>query len=169
MPKGAVCAEIGVWDGGFSEEILEITQPRLLHLIDPWEFQPEFGNSAFGREAHREAMDEKYEMVRNKFKGDKRVRIHRAMSHEALEGFKDASLDWVYVDGNHNYEVVSQDLELCLHKVKPDGIISGDDFFWQQDNKAPVRMAVKQLVRRLGDSVTLSKIGQQYMLRLSRV
>ena len=122
MPKGGICAEIGVWDGGFSEKILATTEPQTLHLIDPWLFQPDFNNSAFGREAHRNKMDGKYLAVKEKFKGDERVVIHRKMSDEALNGFGDASLDWLYLDGNHNYEVVSNDLKLALRKVKPNGM-----------------------------------------------
>jgi hypothetical protein len=36
MPKGAVCAEIGVFNGDFSRHILRVTKPRELHLIDGW-------------------------------------------------------------------------------------------------------------------------------------
>ena len=36
MPKNSVCAEIGVNQGQFSKEILEVVQPKKLHLIDPW-------------------------------------------------------------------------------------------------------------------------------------
>jgi hypothetical protein len=35
MPSDAVCAEIGVHLGDFSERILTFTRPRVLHLIDP--------------------------------------------------------------------------------------------------------------------------------------
>lgn len=168
MPKHAVCAEIGVWDGGFSEQILAVTNPRRLHLIDPWLFQPEFNNSAFGRQAHRDQMDDKFTAVSAKFAGDARVVIHRAMSDAALEGFADAELDWVYIDGNHNYEVVSKDLSLCLQKVKPDGIIAGDDFYWNAEKGAPVKTAVEEVVAALGDRVAFSRQGQQYRLQLMR-
>ncbi len=168
MPKGGVCAEIGVWDGAFSDRILETTQPTQLHLIDPWTFQPEFRNSAFGRKAHRDKMDDKFVAVSAKFAGDDRVVIHRMKSDEALESFEDASLDWVYIDGNHNYDVVSNDLALCLKKVKPRGIIAGDDFFWTTGDDRPVRRAVLEVVRKLGDAVEFSKIGQQYVMQLAR-
>ena len=168
MPKGGVCAEIGVWDGGFSERILEVTEPARLHLIDPWTFQPEFSNTAFGREAHRNTMDDKFTAVSEKFKDDGRVVIHQAYSDAALAEFDDSSLDWVYIDGNHNYEVVLKDLQLCLMKVKPDGVISGDDFFWNGDKGAPVRTAVREVVAELGDKVKFSRFGQQYLLQLSR-
>ncbi len=168
MPKGAVCAEIGVWDGGFSERILETTQPHALHLIDPWTFQPEFRNSAFGREAHRDKMDDKFAAVSARFADDARVTIHRKMSDEALEEFEDGALDWVYLDGNHNYDVVSNDLRLCLRKVKPNGIIAGDDLLWNVENGAPVRRAVREVRRQLGDAATFHRLGQQYVLELAR-
>lgn len=37
LPKKGRGAEIGVWEGRFSEDILEITDPETLFLIDPWE------------------------------------------------------------------------------------------------------------------------------------
>ncbi len=168
MPKGAVCAEIGVWDGKFSEEILKITTPSKLHLIDPWLFQPEFGGTGFGRKSNKDTMEGRYESVRDKFKDDGRVEIHRALSHEALETFEDASLDCVYIVGNHTYEVVKGDLALSLKKVKPNGIISGDAFWWRGGKGAPVRTAVREVVASLGDKVDFSRIGQQWILKLAR-
>lgn len=168
MPKGANCAEIGVWDGGFSEQILDIAEPKTLHLIDPWCYQPEFNNSAFGKKVNRNKMDEKFEAVSAKFNDDPRVRIHRATSHDALAQFQNGELDWVYVDGNHNYQIISKDLELCLEKVKLDGIISGDDFFWKPDKGSPVKRAVLETVSKLGGEVQFSRTGQQYFLKLQR-
>jgi hypothetical protein len=41
MPKNSICAEIGVWKGEFSKETIRIVRPRMLHLIDPWRYQPD--------------------------------------------------------------------------------------------------------------------------------
>lgn len=60
MPKGGIAAEIGVWEGNFSEKILEIADPKELHLIDPWLYQPEFANTGFGRQKNEDRMDEMY-------------------------------------------------------------------------------------------------------------
>ena len=51
MPKGGVCAELGVWKGDFSQRILDVTSPRELHLVDPWQFQPEFPHRWYGGSA----------------------------------------------------------------------------------------------------------------------
>ena len=36
MPKNGRVAEVGVANGDFSRQILDIFQPMELHLIDPW-------------------------------------------------------------------------------------------------------------------------------------
>jgi hypothetical protein len=169
MPKNAVVAEIGVWAGDFSQRILDICAPRVLHLVDPWAYQPEFRNTAFGRRKNRDRMEDLYREVTKRFAGDSRVRIHRGASDEILETFEDALLDWVYIAGNHNEPFISNDLRLCLRKVKPDGIIAGDDLNWQSEKSgAPVRHAVEAVVAELGEAARLEISANQYRIHLSR-
>ncbi|SIS83460.1 class I SAM-dependent methyltransferase [Phaeovulum vinaykumarii] len=169
MPKGAKCAEIGVWEGGFSERILAETEPAELHLIDPWLYMPEFSNTGFGRRKNKDLMEGRYEMVVDKFKDDPRVHIHRATSAEGMAELPDGSLDWVYIDGNHNEPFINEDLEICLQKVKPDGIISGDDYHWQTESLgAPVKRAVDAVMERLGDTATIKVMANQYFIQLNR-
>jgi hypothetical protein len=169
LPKGGRAAEIGVWEGEFSHRILAVTKPVTLHLIAPWEFMPEFRNTCFGRLKNEFLMDEKYEAVCDAFRNDHRVVIHRATSLAALATLPDHSLDWVYVDGNHNEPFVSQDIAMCLQKVKPNGIICGDDFNWKAfELDAPVKRAVEKALRKLGDQARLERFGQQWLMQLDR-
>lgn len=169
LPKGAKVAEIGVWEGGFSRRILEICDPAELHLIDPWQYMPEFGNTGFGRKKNEHLMEVKYLDVVAAFKDDPRVSIHRATSEAALAALPDGSLDWVYIDGNHNEPFIGNDLALCLKKVKHNGIITGDDFNWQTEaSGAPVKKAVEDLMAELGDHARLTLMANQYIIELNR-
>jgi Methyltransferase domain len=169
LPKGCVVAEVGVWEGYFSQRILEICQPKELHLIDPWMYMPEFANTGFGRKKNEHLMDVKHQEVQAKFKDDARVKIHRMTSKEALEAMPDASLDWVYLDGNHNTPFIDNDLEVCLRKVKPNGLITGDDFHWQSEaSGAPVKGAVEHVLADLGDKATLKLMANQFIITLRR-
>ena len=69
MPKGAICAEIGVWKGDFSKLILNITSPMKLHLIDPWEYQSNFPDRMYGGSVAKSQldMDAIYEDVKKRF------------------------------------------------------------------------------------------------------
>lgn len=168
LPKGAKVAEIGVWEGGFSRRILEICEPSELHLIDPWQYMPEFGNTGFGRKKNEHLMEEKFQQVSEAFKDDPRIHIHRATSETALSQLADGSLDWVYIDGNHNDPFIGQDLATCLRKVKHDGIITGDDYNWQtEESGAPVKKAVEAVMAELGDKATLKLIANQYVIKLN--
>lgn len=169
MPKGGIAAEIGVWKGHFSQRILEICAPATLHLIDPWQYMPEFDNTNFGRKKFEHLMEVNYQEVVEAFAGDQRVVIHRATSDVALAGLPDGALDWVYIDGNHNEPFVGNDIALCLAKVKPDGVISGDDFHWQSEQSgAPVRRAVEAAAAALGAQATLKVMANQWIIRLHR-
>jgi predicted O-methyltransferase YrrM len=46
---------------------------------------------------------------------------------EALQLIGSRAWDMIYIDGNHDYEVVKQDWESCFRSLKPGGIIVLDD------------------------------------------
>ena len=48
---------------------------------------------------------------------------------EAVKQFKDGSLDFVYIDGNHTFEYVINDIAEWSKKVRKGGIISGHDYW----------------------------------------
>jgi hypothetical protein len=66
---------------------------------------------------------------------EKNLKIYRSVcswlfmnSIDAVENIPDNSLDFIYIDGDHRYEVVKKELELYCDKVKSNGIIAGHDF-----------------------------------------
>jgi predicted O-methyltransferase YrrM len=60
-----------------------------------------------------------------------------SLTDEAAQYFDDSSVDVVFVDGGHSYEVVKADILAWLPKVKKGGIISGHDFnAWEGVNQA---------------------------------
>jgi hypothetical protein len=156
MPKGSICAEIGVWEGEFSERILHTVQPQRLHLIDPWRYEGDetYREAWYGGGAGSQArMDAVYEAVCRRFRrqiGKGRVVIHRQSSDQAASEFPDGHFDWVYVDGNHQYEFARRDLELYATKIKMGGYLAGDDYaeggWWQ----GGVKRAVDELLQRGG-------------------
>lgn len=54
--------------------------------------------------------------------------IINKFSMDALKDFKDNSLDFVYIDGNHTLPYISQDIFGWERKVRHGGIISGHDY-----------------------------------------
>ena len=59
------------------------------------------------------------------FKG--KVTIVKKTSENAFPLIPD-NLDFVYIDGNHNYDFVKKDLEMYYSKIREGGIIGGHDF-----------------------------------------
>ena len=57
-----------------------------------------------------------------------RYHVLRGLSHEVVDKVNDATLDFVYIDANHSYDAVRQDLRDWYPKLKPGGIIAGDDY-----------------------------------------
>ena len=154
--KNSVGAEIGVWKGGFSEQILSVVKPKRLHLIDPWAYQngEEFSHALYGgvQGEDQRRMDGVYRSVVDRFGWfitHEVVEINRGKSSEVLAQFPDGYFDWVYVDGDHRYEAVLLDLELAHRKLKPNGIVAGDDYTnvnaWWKDG---VPKAVDEVIRR---------------------
>jgi hypothetical protein len=60
-----------------------------------------------------------------------------------------SGLDFVYIDGNHEYAFVADDIATYLPKLKVGGIIGGHDFYngFQRDHDGVVRAVTEFAVR----------------------
>lgn len=143
LPKGATCAEIGVWQGDFAACILSETKPHRLHLIDPWRFEsdPVYAKSWYGGGIAKSQNDMDAICAGVYLRFDDSIarglaKTHRVPSAEAACIFDDESFDWVYIDGNHLYEFVMRDLMSYLPKVKRRGLLEGDDCLPESGGRA---------------------------------
>lgn len=137
-------AEIGVWEGCFSENICR-ANPRLqLICVDPW--KPQKGYLEVKNDAAR--MDAAYASAQQRLQPYD-CTFMRMTSTEAAALVLDGSLDWVYVDGNHLFEHVMADLAAWTPKVKPGGIMSGHDYM-ERPNKPfiQVKAAIDEYTRQ---------------------
>lgn len=65
----------------------------------------------------------------------------RLSSMDAVKQYKDNSLDFVLIDGSHEYEDVVNDITEWLKRVKPGCMLAGDDYEWPG-----VKRAVQELL-----------------------
>ena len=165
MPKGGRCAEIGVWEGDFSGEILNITKPRELVLIDPWDLLAEKSDEhTHNQHSSARLMRQKYDNVMGTLGRLKNCVVRKGFSAEVLATYPDDYFDWVYIDGNHMYDFVLQDILVSARKVRPGGIIAGDDLFWKRDDRMHVREAMREALRQLGNGFKQTKRGAQFII-----
>ena len=128
MPPNAICAEIGVFEGRFSKNILDYTHPKMLHLIDMWSFDPSIHPLNFDSSVNENKMNKLYAKVCDEFGNKSNVKIMKGFSNDILPTFPDEYFDWIYIDGDHMYDGVKSDLKLAIDKVKQGGFIAGDDY-----------------------------------------
>lgn len=117
MPTGGVVAELGVDQGDFSAQILDICQPLKLHLVDFW------GSKRYNQEKQK-AVFKKFDALIKQGK----VEINLGLSTDVVDQFADHYFDWIYIDTDHTYQTTKQELEKYRLKMKPGGIIAGHDY-----------------------------------------
>jgi hypothetical protein len=126
--------EVGTFKGEFSKEILENWEGTL-YMVDVWrplsdkEYLDSSNHNNFENGVYSEAM-------KNISGHEDRAVMVRAASEIAANMFEDNSLDFVYIDANHAYDYVVQDINLWYPKVKEGGYLCGHDYInmdWYND------------------------------------
>jgi len=110
--KAIVGAEVGVETGLHALDILQnMPNIRLLYLVDPYLEYPPYKN------------DTKKKL----FPFNNRIWwIYKEFEVCTIQDIPDP-LDFIYIDGNHEYEYVKQDIVLATQLVKKGGVIGGHD------------------------------------------
>jgi predicted O-methyltransferase YrrM len=139
-------AEIGVWQGAFSRVMFRKLAELHLYMIDPyvpWSHESKHKQGRINGKlmAAKKSTD---------FAGDRRKMLIMS-SEEAAPLFADESLDFVFIDANHDYEYVMQDILLWTPKVRPGGIVAGHDYFNDVNWCPGVRKAIHEYFDPLPD------------------
>ena len=126
--------EIGVNDGTNMFNLLRKTGKRLkMYGVDPYIIQKE--NTLYEHELGSTNYNN------NSFSQMKRDVIKKSIKYHNLEliidrsdnaskNFKDESIDFVFIDGDHSYKSVLLDIDCWHPKVQENGLIMGHDYNW---------------------------------------
>ena len=141
-------AEVGIGYGLHAKYILDGTNIDKLYLIDPMKWYP---NDGFAEDVIKYGGFEK--LV-------KKIKLHLKPHEDKFTWFRksstdittheipDNSLDAVFIDADHSYNAVKNDLHFWWKKVKIGGWILGDDY-------CQVGMGVKKAVDEFSNTYNL--------------
>lgn len=115
-------AEIGVLFGRYSAILCKANPKLKLNSIDPWLVYKEYKDLTTQKN-----FDYLYQKTKDNLV-DFNCQIIRKKSMEALKDFSDSSLDFVYIDGNHEFTSEANDIHEWSKKIRSGGIVSGHDY-----------------------------------------
>ena len=186
--KDTVGAEIGVWKANTSTNFVK-RGVKELHLVDAWSVEVykegvgqtgEWGSYQKYLERYKQVTggtteehfkayyDKTYNEVVKRFKQLEHVHVHRMSSDDWFATQKDNYFDWIYLDGDHSYEGVLNDLNSSRRVVKDGGIILGDDYAWpfQPHGKPGVTAAVDEFIKNTGLKLVQEGGTTQFSIQL---
>jgi SAM-dependent methyltransferase len=113
-------AEIGVLKGEYTKILCDAGFK--MHGIDAWSFYHTY------RDFRKQHQLDEFERIARKTLWDSDCKIYKGWSDDIVDHFEDKSLDFVFIDGNHDFRHTTNDIDRWSRKVKPGGIVYGHDF-----------------------------------------
>jgi len=126
LPQNAIMAEIGVFRGESTEQFLSVQKVRLLIAVDAW--IAAYDDNDLASSCTVNEMRDAELRFRKRFGWRPDVAIIKALSVDAAALFADRTFDLVYLDANHTYDFVRDDIAIWSRKIKEGGILSGHDY-----------------------------------------
>lgn len=119
--------EIGSWMGKTASDLRRLFPGSHLYLIDPWKPSASYLEKGRPPCLHPEEFEKAYQHVRALFEGDPLTTILRKTS---LQGAKKIpqGIDLAFIDGDHSYEQVKQDILTWKKKIRHGGLLAGHDY-----------------------------------------
>jgi len=132
--------ELGTRNGDFA---LKICQAGLkLNCVDSWLDYPDYTSPDDNWQTQLNGQYEKTKKLLATFSAN----IIRKLSMDAVKDFKDESLDFIYIDANHDFKYVIEDIFEWSKKIRKGGVIAGHDYFQFDSREKFKNMRVKEAV-----------------------
>lgn len=123
-----VGVEIGVECGIYSETLCKANPNIDLYSVDAWT-----AYKGYRDHVSQDKLDGFLEITKKRL-APYRATVIKGFSMDVVKQFKDESLDFVYIDGNHEYRATVDDIAEWQKKVRVGGIVSGHDYILRKDN-----------------------------------
>ena len=166
LPKDLVVAELGVFRGEFSNEIHQRIHPSTLYLVDIWEGTMGSGDKDGQNHITINNMEAVYHEIKDRYAEVDNIHVIRGKSLDFLNIQSNDSFDMIYVDADHSYNAVKNDLILALSKVKDGGYLAGHDYIPNYE----VRYAVDDFCNEYGQEIiAITKDGcPSFLIRVKK-
>ncbi len=130
VPTRELMVEVGSL-AGFSTRFFSLHFDKVIS-IDP--YIPNYDSDDINSNNKRLALAS--DLFTLRFFDDPKVEQINMPSKVAANEFKNESLDFVYIDGAHDYDSVKSDILSWKPKIKKDSYMAGDDYKWPGLKKA---------------------------------
>jgi len=117
--------ELGV-KAGVNFDRLIAHKPEVAVAVDIWKEDTDIARNDTGWKQER--LDALYEEFTERMKDKPYVKVIRDYTHDVAERFPDEYFDFVFIDADHSFKGVSQDIEDWYPKVKKGKFLFGHDF-----------------------------------------
>lgn len=141
--------EVGVFSGALSAYLLRELPYCYLTMVDNWLAYPSVNDDPISELTDDEMVEiAEHADVSTRFAVDRR-RIIREDSVVAAAAIEDASQHLVFIDADHDYRSVCDDISYWWPKVMPNGILAGHDWGYPAISVG-VERAVREFAEREG-------------------
>jgi hypothetical protein len=120
-------AEVGVEQGAFSSILLAGNARLYLYCVDAWKAYRGYRDHVRQEKLNR-FLETTITVLSDYGAEKERWEIIRAYSMDAVRKFSAGQLDFVYVDANHSFDYIMQDLIEWNKRVKVGGMVCGHDY-----------------------------------------
>lgn len=132
IPEGGTFVEVGSWlgksIGAFCEFAKESGKNIDINAVDTFSGDPANEEHAAILRAYGGSVRPVFERNMEALGISSLVRVHAEDSVRVSRGFPDREFDAVFIDADHSYKAVMEDISAWYPKVKYGGIICGHDF-----------------------------------------
>lgn len=136
--------EIGTYKGINAREILKRLNINQLILIDTWDNY--LGYKEFRGESLKKVYKDAINLLK-KSKNFSKIKVIKNYSEKSLKELVPRKFDFIYLDGNHDYQYVKKDLELSWPLLRKGGILGGHDIDFTGVLQAVSEFAIKNKLK----------------------
>jgi hypothetical protein len=118
VPNTPRYLEVGAGNGHYSQHIVEMKSPKLMHILD-W-YGSGSPSGEYTAETHKE-------FIENKFK-DQNLTTIVGDSKYVMQSLIGNEYDYIYLDASHDYDGVTHEINVAAQICAPGGVIGINDY-----------------------------------------